>query len=75
MAKLTTKQRKMLSATQFALPGKRAYPIQDRTHAANAKARAAQFATPAEKAIIDRKANAVLGKTSKSTAKGRKKAL
>jgi len=34
----------------------------DRAHAANAKARAAQFASPAEKAKIDAKANRILGK-------------
>jgi len=38
----------------------RAYPIEDKAHAKNAKARAAQFATPAEKKEIDRKANKVI---------------
>jgi hypothetical protein len=33
----------------------------DRAHAANAKARAAQHASPAEKAKIDAKANRILG--------------
>lgn len=52
MAKLTTKARKKLSSSSFALPGRR-YPIQDRSHAANAKARVAQFGTPSEKAAVN----------------------
>jgi hypothetical protein len=52
MAKLTTKQRKSLSSKSFALPGRR-YPIEDRSHAQNAKARVSQFGTPAEKAKVD----------------------
>jgi len=62
MAKLTTAARKKIPTEKFALPDKRAYPIEDRAHAANAKARAAQFASPAEKKVIDAKANKVLGK-------------
>lgn len=42
MAELTTKQRKRLPKKKFGLPGKRAYPMPDRSHAANAKARANQ---------------------------------
>ena len=42
MSTLTTRQRKKLPANDFALPGKRAYPIEDKAHARNAKARAAQ---------------------------------
>lgn len=41
MAKLTDKARSALPSSDFALPGKRAYPIENRSHAANAKARAA----------------------------------
>ena len=52
MAKLTAQARNALSGTSFALPGRR-YPIQDRSHAANAKARVSQFGTPAEKAKVD----------------------
>jgi hypothetical protein len=40
MAKLTSKARSAIPSKDFALPGKRAYPIEDRSHAANAKARA-----------------------------------
>ncbi|MGX7680068.1 DUF6582 domain-containing protein [Jatrophihabitans sp. DSM 45814] len=49
MAKdLTTKDRKKLSKSSFALPGKRKYPIPDKSHARNALARVAQNGTPAE---------------------------
>ncbi len=54
MAKLTTKARAALQKKDFAEPSKRAYPIPDRTHAANAKARVAQHGTPAEKRQVDR---------------------
>lgn len=69
MAKLSTKARKALPKSSFGEPGKRAYPMPDKSHAANAKARASQ----AEKAgrisestekKIDAKANRVLGKRS-----------
>jgi hypothetical protein len=67
MATLTTKKRNSLPAKDFALPEKRAYPINDRAHATNAKARATQMlkkgklsATEEEK--IEKKANKVLGK-------------
>jgi hypothetical protein len=40
-AALTTKERKSLPKSSFALPGTRQYPIQDRSHAANALARSA----------------------------------
>lgn len=52
--KLTTKARKAIPSKDFALPGGR-YPIEDRSHAANAKARVSQNGTPAEKATVDRK--------------------
>ena len=42
MAKLTSDERKALPASDFAEPGKRAYPIEDKLHARNAKARASQ---------------------------------
>lgn len=43
MAELTAKKRKSLRRSQFALPGRRAYPVHDCSHAANAKARATQM--------------------------------
>lgn len=42
MSKLSTSARKHMAKGEFALPGSRSYPINDRAHAANAKARAAQ---------------------------------
>lgn len=39
-AVLKSKKRNSLPASSFALPSKRAYPIHDRSHAANALARA-----------------------------------
>jgi hypothetical protein len=61
MAKLTAKARKAIPTSKFAGPG-RSYPIEDKAHARNAKARASQFASPALKKKIDAKANRVLGK-------------
>lgn len=55
MAKLTARARKAIPTKDFALPQERKYPIEDRTHAANAKARVAQHGTPAEQAEVDRK--------------------
>ena len=52
MAKLTSAARKAIPTKEFALPGRR-YPIEDRAHAANAKARVAQHGTPAEKHRVD----------------------
>lgn len=48
MAKLTGKQRKTLTSSQFALPAQRKYPINDKAHARNALARVAQSGTPAQ---------------------------
>ena len=70
MAKLTSKTRDALPASQFGLPGKRAYPMPDANHAANAKARASQAVNAGRmsrgtQAKIDAKANRVLGKAPK----------
>jgi len=46
MARLTSQQRKNLPRKAFAVPGKRAYPINDASHARNALARVAQHGTP-----------------------------
>jgi len=59
MAKLTIKQRNALPDSAFAGPG-RSYPVNDKAHARNAKARASQFASPALKKKVDAKANKVL---------------
>jgi hypothetical protein len=61
MAKLTTKARNALPDSAFAGPG-RSYPVEDKAHARNAKARAAQHAGPELKKKIDARANKVLGK-------------
>ena len=66
MAKLKTKTRNKLPASKFGLPGKRAYPLTDRSHAANAKSRATQMVakgklSPGEAAQIRAKANRILG--------------
>lgn len=70
MSKLTTKSRNTLPASKFAGAG-RSYPIPDRAHAANAKARATQQViagnlSPSAKAKIDAAANRVLKKGKKS---------
>jgi hypothetical protein len=67
MAKLSEKTRDREKASTFGLPEERKYPMPDKSHARNAKARAAQQVkkgnlTKTEKAKIDRKANRVLGK-------------
>lgn len=70
MAKLSSKTRKGLSKSTFGLPGERKYPMPDKSHAANAKARASQqvkkgnLSKSAEKKI-DAKANRILGKKKK----------
>ncbi len=68
MTALTTSRRDKLAKKVFALPAERKYPIPDKSHAANAKARAAQAVnagrmSPSTKNKIDTKANKVLGKS------------
>ena len=67
MAKLSTKSRNKLSKKTFGLPGERKYPMPNRSHAINAKARASQMVkkgklSSSSKAKIDSKANKILGK-------------
>ena len=69
MTKLSADDRNKLPAKDFAEPEKRAYPIEDKAQARNAKARASQAAnsgrmSKAEQDEIDRKADAVLKKVS-----------
>jgi hypothetical protein len=52
MAKLNANGRKKIAKKNFALPGKKAYPIHDRAHGANALARVSQHGTPAEKKAV-----------------------
>ena len=65
MAKLSTDKRNALPAKDFAEPDKRKYPIEDKAHARNAKARASQAQkagrmSKAEEKRIDSKADKVL---------------
>lgn len=66
MAKLKAAKRNKLAKSQFGMPGERKYPMPDKSHAANAKARATQMVkkgklSEASKEKIDAKANKVLG--------------
>jgi len=66
MSTLTSKQRKRLPTAVFAGPD-RSYPVPDKSHAANAKARAEQQykrgrLSQSQRDRIDAKANTVLGK-------------
>jgi len=49
MAKLTSKKRNKLPKSDFAMPGKRAYPINDISHARNALARVSEYGTSSQK--------------------------
>jgi hypothetical protein len=65
MAELDADARKKIPANKFAEPDKRAYPIEDKPHARNAKARASQAVkagrmSKAEQGRIDKKADAVI---------------
>lgn len=71
MAVLSAKARKGIPKSQMGLPGKAtkkggavtgSYPMPDKKHAAIAKGYAKRFASPAQRAKIDAKANAILGK-------------
>lgn len=52
LSELSTKQRKALPTSTFAIPEKRAYPIPDESHARNALARVAQHGTPEEQSRV-----------------------
>ena len=65
MAELSTKKRNAEPKSEFGLPEERKYPMPDKSHARNAKARASQQEkkgnlTAAEKQQIDRKADKIL---------------
>ncbi len=67
MAKLRAARRNKLKSSTFGLPGVRKYPMPDRSHAANAKARATQMVkrgklSASSAARIRAKANRVLGR-------------
>ncbi len=70
MAKLTAKKRKKIPKSEFGLPGEKKYPMPDRSHAANAKARATQMVnkgklSKSSEEKIDAKANKILKKKPK----------
>lgn len=54
MAKLTSRGRKRIKKSNFALPSKRKYPIHNKAHARNALSRVAQHGTASEKATVRR---------------------
>ena len=65
MAELSTTKRNAEPKSDFGLPDERKYPMPDKSHARNAKARASQQEkqgnlTAAEKKQIDRKADKIL---------------
>lgn len=67
MAKLKAARRNALPKSEFGLPGSRKYPMPDRSHAQNAKARATQMVkagklSAASAAKIRAKANRLLGR-------------
>lgn len=72
MAKLSGGARKNLPKSSFGQPGKRKYPMPDKAHAANAKARATQMVNKGKlsagaAAKIKSKANKILGKKKKKS--------
>jgi hypothetical protein len=67
MAALSTKRREKLPKTDFGIPGERKYPMPDKSHAANAKARASEMEhkgriSKSEERKIDAKADRKLDK-------------
>jgi hypothetical protein len=65
MAKLSEKKRDRLPDSSFGLPDERKYPMPDKSHARNAKARASQQEekgnlSSADERKIDRKADRIL---------------
>lgn len=67
MTVLKAKARKELPKSDFGLPGKKAYPMPDKSHAGNAKSRASQQVNAGKmnkstESKIDAKANKILKK-------------
>lgn len=76
MSKLTTAKRKKIPDSKFGLPEERKYPMPDRSHAINAKARATQMVakgklSKADEKKIDAKANRIIARTSKPAKRGK----
>ena len=77
MSRLTSRRRRELPKSDFGEPGKKAYPMPDKAHARDAKARASEEEnkgklSAGEKAKIDAKADKMLGE-SKGKTKDKKK--
>lgn len=62
MAKLKAKQRNSLRSSSFAVPSRRAYPINDKAHARAALRLIGHAHSESEKAAIRKKANRMLNK-------------
>lgn len=70
MAKLTAAARRRLPKSEFGIPSERKYPMPDKAHAVNAKARATQMVkkgklSPSTASKIKAKANRIVGKSAK----------
>lgn len=66
MSELKSARRDKLPESKFGLPGSRKYPMPDKSHASNAKARATQMVkkgklSPESAARIRKKADRILG--------------
>lgn len=66
MSELTAATRKRIPSSKFGMPGSRKYPMPDKSHAQNAKARATQMVKKGKlssgaAAKIRAKANRILG--------------
>lgn len=65
MARLSSSKRKSMRSSQFGLPGSRRFPMPDKAHAINAKARATQMVnkgklSPSSAAKVKAKANRII---------------
>lgn len=68
MAKLSSKKRRALPKTSFALPSKRAYPVHDKKHARAALSMVAKHGTKSEQKAVRAKVRSrypSIGKTSR----------
>ena len=79
MTKMKAKTRNSLPSSEFGMPKERKYPMNDKAHAVNAKARATQMTkvgklSKSTEKKIDSKANKVLHKvTANKTLRGLRK--
>lgn len=55
MAKLTAKARHKIPASEFGLPSEHKYPMPDKAHAANAKARASEMFHKGKLSALEKK--------------------